>query len=241
MRYAVLSDIHGNLEALEAVIRSCREEGVRGYFCAGDIVGYGADPSACIERLKDLKAVCIAGNHDWAVLDKINLRRFNAMATAAITWTKTVLGPSELGWLDALELEARHDSFTVVHGSLNEPSQFHYISDLADCADTFYLMKTPVCFVGHTHVPGVFGQKGGLSGYMDEEHVEFDEKIKYIVNVGSVGQPRDGDPRAAFGIYDPDLKRVQVKRVSYDIQRAQVKIIRAGLPSELAQRLSFGK
>src|SRR5574339_479597 len=125
MRYAVISDIHGNLEALEAVIRSCRDQGVRGYFCVGDIVGYGADPSKCIERLIALKALCIAGNHDWAVIEKINLRRFNSVAAAAIKWTKEVLGPVELSWLEALELVAYYDNFTLVHGSLNEPQLFN--------------------------------------------------------------------------------------------------------------------
>lgn len=241
MRVAILSDIHGNLEALEAVIASCREEGVRAYCCAGDVIGYGADPQACIERLIDLKTLCVAGNHDWALLNKMDTSRFNPMAVAAIQWSREHLDKNAINWLNGLELIQNTDDFTLVHGSLNSPQYFKYIKDIEQALDTFFLMKMPLCFIGHTHRPQVLGQKGGTVHYYDEDRTDLENNVKYIVNVGSVGQPRDGDPQAAYCIYDPDLKRIEIKRVDYDIAQAQSKIISAGLPEQLAYRLAVGQ
>ena len=241
MRYAILSDIHGNLEALRAVLEACEDEGVRGYFCAGDIVGYGADPAACIETIRSIKAKTIAGNHDWAVVGKEDTRDFNPVARAAIEWTKEHLAQEEIDWLNQLELVYHHQDFVMVHGTLNRPELFTYMTDLGLANDTFYLMKKPLCFIGHTHEAQVIIQHEGKLSYLKKLRFELDARIKCIVNVGSVGQPRDGDPRASYCIYDPDLSRVEIKRAAYDIRSAQAKILEAGLPEFLAQRLGIGQ
>jgi len=241
MRYAILSDIHGNLEALRAVLKACEDEVVCGYFCAGCVVGYGADPSECIETIRSVQAKTIAGNHDWAVCGKEDTQYFNVMARSAVEWTQARLPQEDLNWLAGLDLVHDHRDFVMVHGTLNDPEKFIYVTDLELAKDTFYLMKKPLCFIGHTHVAQIIVQKEGKLSYVRRPRVELEPEAKYVVNVGSVGQPRDGDPRASFCIFDPDLSRFELKRVAYDIKAAQGKILEAGLPEFLAQRLAIGQ
>ncbi|HLF17327.1 MAG TPA: metallophosphoesterase family protein [Candidatus Omnitrophota bacterium] len=241
MRYGIFSDIHGNLEALSAVLKACREEGVRHYFCAGDIVGYGANPRECIEEMKRIKAKVVAGNHDWAVAGKEDTRDFNPMAQEAVSWTKKNLSDNEIKFLGALPLVHHHSDFIMVHGSLNAPERFIYVTDINLAMDTFYLMDKNLCFIGHTHVPGIMVHRGGKTNYANSLKIEVDPRNKYLINVGSVGQPRDGNPQATYCIYDPDLKTVEIKRVAYDITSAQNRIMEAGLPELLAHRLSIGQ
>lgn len=241
MRYGIIADIHGNLEALEAVIGACQQDGVRRYFCAGDIVGYGADPSACIEKVLELNAECIAGNHDWGVTGKVSVDRFNPAAQAAVAWTQNQLSTDEMKYLNNLELTYSNKDLVMVHGTLNKPETFQYLTDMTLASDTFYLMQQPVCFLGHTHVPQIYVKEDDKVNFADVQYAEIKENQNYIVNVGSVGQPRDGNALASYAIYDPDLERVEIKRTSYDIEKAQKKILNAGLPEVLARRLSIGQ
>jgi predicted phosphodiesterase len=241
MRYGIISDIHGNLEALKAVIAACRDEGARQIYCLGDIVGYGANPKEGMDLIRQYNIPTVAGNHDWAAVRKFDPVNFNTLAKIAIFWTQNQLREEDIEFLRSLPLTLENKDFTLVHGTLNKPEQFSYLTDLTAAADTFYLMKSSVCFVGHTHIPQIMIQQRRMVSYSPVLEVELKDDYKYIVNVGSVGQPRDGNPLASFGIFDPDLKRVQIKRVSYDIESAQRKILEAGLPDFLAQRLAAGQ
>jgi predicted phosphodiesterase len=242
MRYAVLADIHANLEALKAVIVACAEDSVDRYLCAGDIVGYAAEPAECIESLKSLGAVTVAGNHDWAAIKLFSLDYFNPLARQAILWTRDRLASIQSSFLGGLKLVYSNDDLILVHGTLEHPEDFRYLEDRCAAQESFRLQETVVCFVGHTHVPGIFVQdeKGTIS-YLRDNFVTLIEKSKYIVNVGSVGQPRDSNSQAAYCIYDTVKRQISIKRVSYDIVLAAKKIVSAGLPGFLAERLLLGR
>lgn len=242
MRYALISDIHGNLEALEAVLEALLREKVDGYVCIGDIVGYGADPKACIRLVQGLGCDCeIAGNHEWGVLGLLDLDYFNEYAKEAILWTRTVLNEEELGYLRSFRLVLKTGRLTLVHGSLEAPQEFHYIFTSEDAYYTMKLLKTALCFVGHSHVTGIFSFDKGFASIASGNKIKIDHGGKYVVNIGSVGQPRDRDPRASFAIYDDVKDVVELRRVDYPIQKAQKKILDAGLPVWLAERISQGR
>lgn len=242
MRYGIFSDVHGNLQALEAVLRAYRKERIDGYFFAGDVVGYGANPHECIQVINDLGAVCIAGNHDWAVIGKIDTWYFNSIAKEAVLWTKQKSSQQDFDFLNKLKLVEKSKDFILVHGTLQEPSYFHYLADERQAEVMFRLMDRDVCFVGHSHVPGVFikNQKGQIR-YFSSQEVKLEEGFRYIVNVGSVGQPRDNNPMAAYCIFDTEEKVVLIKRANYDVEEAQQRILSAGLPAFLASRLAQGR
>jgi len=241
MRYAIFSDVHSNLEALQAVLAACRAEGARKLFCAGDIVGYGANPKECIDLLRELNITCVAGNHDWAVCGRMDYGNFRDEGKKAIDWTKKVLSTQYIEFLNKLDLTFKTDEFVMVHATLNKPNLFQYLLDMNQSQDTFYLMDRTVCFVGHTHRPQIFAKQNDSVSLAQGLKIEINFQFKYIVNAGSVGQPRDGNPQACLCIFDPDLNRIEVKRVTYDIAGAQKKILEAGLPEMLARRLSVGQ
>jgi predicted phosphodiesterase len=241
MRYAVISDIHSNFEALRAVIDALAKENIDKYLCLGDVVGYGADPIACMNLLKTLKPeILIAGNHDWGVLGQTDIEYFNDAAKAAIEWTKGLIKKDEAEYLRSFKLIYEGVKFVLVHGSINSPDEFNYILNDYDAYRTVKLMKVPLCFVGHSHVAGIFYSDERVR-YLTAMDVKISPEKKYIVNVGSVGQPRDGDPRASYAIYDETEGSIEIKRVEYDIKTCQKKIIAAGLPNILAIRLSQGR
>ena len=244
MRYAVFSDIHSNLEAYEAVLADCSKEKPDRYYCGGDIVGYGADPHACIAKTMALNTVTVAGNHDWAAAGATGLDNFNVNTKAAVLWTAQTLGREEKEYLKGLEI-IRKDDFTMVHGSPNRPEDFEYIFGLNHAYSAFLRMQEEdirICFVGHTHAAGIFIEdEEGCIVYNSWPEVRLEDNKRYIINTGSVGQPRDNDPAAAYCIYDTAEKIVRIKRVKYDVESAQQKIIRAGLPRIMAERLSLGK
>ena len=240
MRYAIISDIHSNLEAFEAVLLDCDREGITKFFCLGDIVGYGANPAECLERIKRLDVISVAGNHDWAVAGNIQPTNFNAVAKEAVVWTKENLKPEDIAYLSHLELFKEHDDFYLVHATLHEPEEFIYLNDITESRKTFALMNHQICFLGHTHVPVIFIEHNQDIKICDQHECPLEPNKKYIVNVGSVGQPRDKNPKASYGIYDADRATIQIKRVPYDIGRAQEKILKAGLPMSLAYRLALG-
>ena len=241
MKYGILSDIHSNLPALEKVLEKLKSLGAQKYACDGDIVGYGADPSKCIEIIRDLDCVTIAGNHDWAVVNLINPELFNVYARSAVIWTQQNLKASDLAFLKQLPLRAFFDDFELSHGTVNEPENFDYIQSLEDAQMSFTEMKKPLCFLGHSHVPIAFFEVGDSVSYSLETNITHDVSIKTIVNVGSVGQPRDENPKASCALYDTVTKEIQIHRVEYDIDNTAKAIIDAGLPKILAYRLYEGK
>jgi len=241
MRYAILSDIHGNLPALKAVLKDCIHQKVETFLCAGDIIGYGAYPHECIDIVRQVTSVCVGGNHDWAAAGRLDASYFTEDGKAAIAWTRARMSLDEIQYLTSLSLTERHEDFEIAHGSILNPSQFVYLDDVIKASEVFPLMQSAVCFVGHTHTPQVFIFHNDQVTFSLSDTIEMDSDCKYLINVGSVGQPRDGNPLASYCLYDTDFKIIQIKRQSYDIQAAQTKIIESGLPSSLAKRLAEGK
>ncbi|MFA5411136.1 MAG: metallophosphoesterase family protein [Candidatus Omnitrophota bacterium] len=241
MRYGIFSDIHSNLEAWEAAITAYQSENIDRYLCLGDVVGYAANPKECVAAVAALAAVTVAGNHDWASVDLFSLDYFNPLAREAICWTKRNLGGREKSFLESLRLTYKNEDLTLVHGTLDNPEDFNYLSDDFSAKGTFRLLENNLCFVGHTHVSGIFVQdKDGRIYYQDDAGIRIKEDNKYIINVGSVGQPRDGNPQACYCIYDSAKKEAEIKRIGYDIEAAARKIVNAGLPRFLAERLLSG-
>jgi diadenosine tetraphosphatase ApaH/serine/threonine PP2A family protein phosphatase len=240
VRYAVLSDVHGNLEALRAVLADAapRSDAV---LCLGDVVGYGADPLPCVEVLAERAQAIVGGNHEWAVTGRMDLAWFNAWARAAAMWTQERLDDDHRAWLAALPLTAEVDDATLAHASPQRPEEWEYLVTADDGWAAFPAFLTRLCFVGHSHVPAVWSL--GSSG---PEHargpvdVVLESGRRYIVNVGSVGQPRDRDARAAYALWDTDRRHVTVRRVPYDVAATRAKITAAGLPRFLADRLALG-
>lgn len=242
MRYCVFSDIHGNLEAFEAVSEAFSKEKADSYICLGDVVGYGADPCACIKAVSLLSpGVLIAGNHEWGVLGLLGIDYFNEYAAAAIEWTRGVLGERETAYLRKFRLTEESGNCTFVHGSLDQPARFGYVLDEEDAGVSIKLSRTEITFVGHSHVAGVYYLHDGRGVCAGSARTRITRGVRCLVNVGSVGQPRDGDPRASYAIYDDEESVVEIKRVGYDIASAQKKILKAGLPRWLASRLSEGR
>jgi len=242
MRYAILSDIHANLEGLIQVLHILRKESIDTYYCLGDIVGYGANPNECIEELRKVANVSLAGNHDWAAAGEMPLDYFNDFAREAVMWTRGVLTAPNRSFLGQLQLVLSDPSMTMVHGTLIHPEDFHYMCNSGDALETFEVMRTDVCFVGHTHVAGVFIRdgKGNIAG-ATRSVISLEKGNKYIVNAGSVGQPRDNNPKAAYCIFDTDAGQIEIKRVAYDAAEARRKILNAGLPPFLGERIMVGR
>jgi diadenosine tetraphosphatase ApaH/serine/threonine PP2A family protein phosphatase len=240
MKYAILGDIHANLEALEAVIEHAAAQGVTDYISTGDVVGYNSDPEACIEVVRNLCSVVVKGNHDHYAATEDSMENFSPTAAAAIEWTRNRLSAGDREWLQALPLRREVEMFTLTHSSLNEPEAWHYVLDRAAAVEHFTVQKNNLCFIGHTHVPVVFQYAETLK-FFRYERMHPQPGCKYILNVGSVGQPRDKDCRAAYVTYDLLSNCITLHRVAYDYQKTQRKIRQAGLPEKNARRLEFGQ
>lgn len=241
MRYAIFGDVHGNREALDAVLRDMEQARVDRRLCLGDIVGYGADPVGCLRGIRDLGIETVQGNHDSAAVGETPLDYFNPFAKRAVEWTAGRLGAEDAAWLKGLPLVRDCGGFTLVHSSLACPREWGYILDYEAAQRCFGLLSSRACFVGHSHVPLVFMEHDGAVTVRRAATAAIEHAARYIVNVGSVGQPRDGDPRAAYGVYDEGSGTVELRRVEYDIRAAQRGIVDAGLPEFLAVRLEAGR
>jgi predicted phosphodiesterase len=240
MRIAILSDLHANLEATDAVLADARDRGCTDYVCLGDVVGYNANPRACLEIVQELGCPVVKGNHDeQASLDESS-RDFNALAEMAINWTREQLTEPDKQWLRDLGFTRQIGDFTIVHATLHRPEQWGYVFNTLDAAASFAYQETTVCFFGHTHVAGAFVRDDGVKR-MRVDELKIEPTKKYFINTGSVGQPRDGDWRAAYCIYHVDKNVVEQRRLKYDVATAQDKIIKAGLPRLLAERLKLGR
>ena len=243
MKYGILGDIHGNLSALEIALAVFRDERVERLVSVGDVVGYGAAPRECIARLRDLDVVVVKGNHDAACTGEIDIRYFNNYARDAVQWTQSVLSDDELAWLRSLPLVTHLEHCSVAHGTYHKPELYDYIQSTTDADPSLDEMILPVCFVGHTHVPVTLLRLKDdplRTAYTVDPEIDLAESAKALVNVGSVGQPRDEDPRTAFALYDSREDRVSIRRAAYDIDAEARRIRAAGLPNVLADRLFLG-
>ena len=244
MRYLVLSDIHANLAALEAVLAAVDLDSMDGIWCLGDVVGYGPSPNECIARLLEFpEHLCVAGNHDWAAISRIGIVEFNPSAQVACRWTGEELSGENAAYLASLPTRIVEGKCILVHGSPREPI-WEYIIYPSTAQLNFQFFDTQLCFVGHTHAPAIFReetptQKFEISIPVPGHSIRIDEE-RLIINPGSVGQPRDGDPRAAYMIFDAEARIMEYQRVAYDISSTQELMIERGLPESLVSRLNFG-
>ena len=242
MRYLVLSDIHANLAALEAVLEDAPD--FDEVWCLGDLVGYGPKPNECIERVRGLPHTSLAGNHDWAALGKLDLSSFNTIARTANEWTQRQLTSSSRGYLNGLSPSLQQGDFAMAHASPREPI-WEYIMDTHTARENFEHFQTPYCLVGHTHVPVLFEldeDRGRCEALLPPlpEPVNLGSH-RAIINPGSVGQPRDGDPRASYALLDTDEMTWSFHRVAYPIEVTQERMEAAGLPRRLIDRLEMGR
>lgn len=245
MRVLVVSDIHANLAALEAVLEDARQFDYSAVWCLGDIVGYGPRPDECIARLRQLQPVAVVGNHDWAVIGRMETDDFNREASQAVRWTRERLSPDSLAWLETLpSIPIIEGDYTLTHGSPRDPV-WEYILYPAVARANFDEFKTPFCLIGHTHIPTIF------IGTVDDHNVKLIRPIpgqtmslardkKIILNPGSVGQPRDSDPRAAYAILDTEKATWLPRRVFYAVEVTQAHMRAVHLPERLITRLEFG-
>jgi len=244
MRYAIIADIHANLAAFAAVLTDIkRRGGVEEIWCLGDVVGYGPDPHQCIELLRQCNHICIAGNHDWAAIGKLSLSEFNPDAAAACRWTAEQLRSEDVGYLKNLPLVIEKEDFTLVHGSPREPI-WEYLLSVSTARENFAYFKSQLCLVGHSHVPSIFkytDETGACSFSPFSASVGLAlGKTRLIINPGAVGQPRDGDPRASYAIFDSETRMVRLYRVLYDVNVTQARMVKHNLPMRLVSRLSRG-
>lgn len=250
MRYLIISDIHANLVALDTVLEAASEEGYDEIWCLGDVVGYGPNPNECVDRMRDLSTYCLAGNHDWAALDRIDISDFNPEARIAVEWTREQLTPESVAYLDERppRLDDVDDGFTLAHASPRHPI-WEYILYPSTAAENFPHFETSFCLVGHTHQPIIFRQEPDANdvqalmpalGQPLPISKAAQDGIRFIINPGGVGQPRDGDPRASFAIYDDDAGALCYYRHEYDIAETQARMRDANLPERLVNRLEYG-
>lgn len=240
MRFAIFGDIHANLHALHAVMEDAQSNSCERFVCMGDLVGYNAYPRECVEYVRSLECPVVQGNHDEQVGLELTSPDLNPLAEEAIDWTRKLLSPGDIAWLRGLRAHRQVLDFTIVHATLDSPLGWNYVTTELDAELSFSYQRTPLCFIGHTHVPKVYIRDGRVRiESFDVLHLKKHEK--YLVNVGSVGQPRDGDWRAAYCIYDTDSSEIYLRRIPYDVEGARQAIFDAGLPAKLADRLAKGR
>jgi predicted phosphodiesterase len=232
MKYAIISDIHSNLEALQKALAIIDEKKVDEIICLGDVVGYGANPNECADIIRSRCSTVVLGNHDAAALDTSLAHDFNLIARRAVIWTANTLNEENRKYLSSLPMTEKKENILFVHSSPAAPDAWDYIVDSDDAVSAFRHFEERICFIGHSHVPGIFSRRGRAKTITHDE--------QYIVNVGSIGQPRDGNPKLAFGIFDTVLWEYEQVRSEYDIETAAEKIYAAKLPEELGNRLMYG-
>jgi predicted phosphodiesterase len=247
MPIAVISDIHGNYEALKQVLQVIDDIGVDAIWCLGDVVGYGPEPQACVDTIRQRATLTLAGNHDLAVVGELDLATFNPVARSAILWHRAHLDEAALSWLRSLPGRVDLPQVTLAHGSPRAPV-WEYVTDPRTAAENYDAFDTPICLIGHSHQAMAWRLLRREDGSIDAQALtlepdaplHLEEGGKWLVNPGSVGQPRDGDPRASFALFDPEARLWTWRRVSYDIDRVAEAILRAGLPEVLGRSLYLG-
>jgi diadenosine tetraphosphatase ApaH/serine/threonine PP2A family protein phosphatase len=232
MRVAILSDIHANLPALEVVLKRVEDLHVDQIYCLGDIVGYGPFPNECVELIRKHSPFVVKGNHDSGLLDETPIEYFSENARIALEWTRTQIGEEQREYLRGLPASVVTEPLTFVHASPYDPLEWRYVFTARDADEAFQAFTTRICFVGHTHVPIVIGEDYSVN--------KFRKGKRFIINVGSVGQPRDGQPESAFGVFDTDADSYELQRTPYDVKKTVQAIQKAGLPPFLGERLLKG-
>ena len=240
MKFAIIADIHANLEAFEVVLEDIKNQNCTHYACLGDVVGYNANPKECLDMVRSMNIPCVKGNHDEYCSSEEHLEGFNPAAAEAVNWTRRQLTEEDRQWLRDLRYTRMVTSFTIVHATLDGPQRWGYVFDKLAAAASFTYQNTAICFFGHTHVPVAFMRDTQVRGGTYSKF-KVEPGKKYFVNVGAVGQPRDGNPKSAYVVYDVYEGTIELRRLDYDIPKAQAKIRAAGLPERLAERLAFGK
>jgi predicted phosphodiesterase len=240
MKFAIIADIHANLEAFEVVLEDIKSQNCTHIACLGDVVGYNANPKECLDIVRSMNIPCVKGNHDEYCSTEDHLEGFNPAAAEAVNWTRKQLTPDDRQWLRDLRYTRMVTSFTIVHATLDGPQRWGYVFDKLAAAASFTYQNTAICFFGHTHVPVAFMRDSMVRGGTYSKFKTEPGK-KYFVNVGAVGQPRDGNPKSAYVVYDVFEGTIELRRLDYDIPKAQAKIRAAGLPERLAERLDYGK
>lgn len=241
MKHAIFGDIHANWEAFQAVLEHAQEQGCESYVCMGDIVGYNADPVACLEKVREMNCPIVKGNHDEDSAREVSQGNTNPIAREAQQWTYNQLNEEQREWLLNLRYVRQVDKFTIVHSSLDQPQQWHYITTKFDAMASMAYQFTQLCFIGHSHVPQIYTRDTEVQLLEGVTEVTLEDTKKYLINVGAVGQPRDGDWRASYCVYDSSSKTATLHRLEYDIATTQEKIRAAGLPDILATRLIEGR
>jgi len=245
VKYGIFGDVHGNLEALEAVLADMEDQRVTHPVCIGDLVGYNANPAECLEVVRALGCPVVRGNHDELVTHKKNPDAFSIDAQKALSFSRNRLTPAQLNYLRRLPLTHMEESFTLVHATLDGPENWAYISTQLEAQTSFFYQKTHLCFIGHTHRPAAFLKEKDVRPVVFRGVDVHPERLKiarkFLFNVGSVGQPRDGDWRASYAIYDSKEQTVDLRRVGYEVEKAASKIVKAGLPDSLSARLFAGE
>jgi diadenosine tetraphosphatase ApaH/serine/threonine PP2A family protein phosphatase len=243
MRYLLISDIHGNLEALESVFTNAERFKPYQLICLGDIIGYGADPKTCLDLTEERSNLVLAGNHDLAVAGIISMDGFNPIAQESLHWTKEVLDDDDKDLLSNLPLQYIDGDYCFTHASPIDPMSFHYVRTLEDVEEVMSAIGQRICFTGHTHLPVVvqLDERAMEMKIRREPRLDLEAGSRYFVNVGSLGQPRDSNPDACAVLFDDDYETIEFIRVPYDIMTSRDKIISKGLPSYLAERLTLAR
>jgi predicted phosphodiesterase len=232
MRFAIISDIHSNLEALTKALELIDKESVHEIVCLGDIVGYGANPNECVDLVRSRCRTVLRGNHDAAAVNAMNAESFTKNARIAADWTRQQLTEENKQFLTDLPYTAGRDGILFVHSSPYQPESWYYVLSEEDLEVAFQNFSEQICFIGHSHFPGVFSEDGPAKAV--------NRGSRFLVNVGSIGQPRDGNSKLSFGIFDTESWNYRNIRSEYPIQIAAEKILRAGLPRALSDRLAMG-
>ncbi len=244
MRRAFISDIHANLEALETVLEDIGQQAIDEIICLGDIVGYGSEPNECTEIVRKRSTIVLLGNHDAAAVRLLDTNLFNNFARAAIDWTARILRKANRTYLASLPLTATRESFTLVHATPYEPGMWYYITSLEEASFNFRHFETEACLVGHTHIPMIVVLDGKKEVYAHQAgHINLRETpgARFLINVGSVGQPRDRIAKSCYGIFDDGTGDFFFRRVAYDIPKTQARMRKAKLPEFLITRLTEGR
>ncbi len=242
MKIALISDVHSNLEALEEVLRDIEKQGVEKIHFLGDAVGYGTDPNKCIKLLDKHCDIKLLGNHDYAALGLVSMGEFNRVAKTSVEWTQTKLKKKSIEKLADFELSTTFLDFHLVHASPGTPDDWNYILSPEQATEEFANFTQSICFIGHSHIPTIYIEEsdGTISSRLSET-LELDPELRYIINIGSVGQPRDNDPRACYLKIDTDNLKIEYRRVEYDVDKTQDKMRKEMFPDFLVERLAIGR
>jgi predicted phosphodiesterase len=244
MRIAIISDIHANLEALEAVLKDIDSQKIDEITCLGDVIGYGANPNECIALVNQRCPTILLGNHDAAAVGMLSAQYFNIHAKIAIEWTSEHLDEATRASIEKLPLTKIIEDITFVHATPYEPKMWYYLTSLEEAAFNFQFFDTTLCFVGHTHIPMVIVLNDKKEVYVHQgDRIEYGafENTRFLINVGSVGQPRDRNPKSCYGIVDTDTKTFWYQRIDYDIVKTQAKMKKIKMPDFLVTRLVEGR